>query len=148
MSLLEMNEPKDLLVEFTNLLAYLGDEGAQNGYSGNIRETPFLTGDTFKSFNDIVYSKLFIDKEHRKNINLFMGLPEDIQSKVLALKKLVNESSPEKKNELREHIHEHDSNYRMQGGKRSKKSKKTKRKATKRKATKRKATKRKATKRK
>jgi hypothetical protein len=135
MSLLEMNEPKDLLVEFTNLLAYLGDEGAQNGYSGNIRKPPFLTDDKFKA---IVYSKLFIDNEHPEKKILFMRLPEDIQSKVLALKKLVNESSPEKKNELRDYIHEDGSNYRMKGGKRSKKSKKTKRKATKRKATKRK----------
>ena len=137
-----MNDANELLVEFTNLLAYIGDEGAKNGYSGTIRDPP-LTDDQLKSFKHIVYFKLFGNQE-----DTLMKLPDDIKSKVLALKDLVKESSLEKKNELRAYIHEYHPNYRMKGGKRSKKSKKTKRKATKRKATKRKATKRKATKRK
>jgi len=144
-----MNSP-DLMDTFTNLLAHLGDYCAKNGYQTNAQDP---TGNVNEE-NPTRIARNAINPDMRlkivKDIGEFlqgnntakfpsMDIYQNhcILKKVSALKVLYDKSNDSDKNNLIDSIKNY-SPLVMQGGKRSKKSKKTKRKATKRKATKRK----------
>jgi hypothetical protein len=108
-----MSDPSKLLDTFTQLLAYMGDEGAQDGYVNvniNIRDTPISPNQRTRMVKKMVD---FIVNDARLS-----GIPEDIKVKVVALKDLAN--NPEyssQKDELLEYMREYDADEGdMRGG--------------------------------
>ena len=119
----------DLLDEVTKLLAYVGDEGAKDGYflrtnnAGNpvysipIRAEPLVN----EELEDLVYQvKTFLESG-----TPLYDIPQDIVNKVKILKNAFNESTDEEKAEVIEYLSSYEANP-MQGGRnKRRKSKRT-----------------------
>lgn len=119
----------DLLDEITKLLAYVGDEGAKDGYflrtnnAGNpiysipIRNEP-LEDESLETLVNQV-------KEFLESDTPLDNVPKDIVNKVKILKKAFNESTDEEKAEVIEYLSSYEANP-MQGGRnKRRKSKRT-----------------------
>jgi cellulose biosynthesis protein BcsQ len=116
-----MSNSTDLLDEVTKLLAYVGDEGAKDGYylrSNNvgksvysvpIRPEPLETEEL-----ETLVAKV---KELLENDTPLDDVPKDIVNKVNNLKKAFSKASDEAKAEVVEYLGAYEANP-MQGGKR------------------------------
>lgn len=121
----------DLLDEMTQLLAYVGDEGAQDGYRmgvnnvGNtrysvaIRNEPLLASEMNTLIAVII--KFLNDVEDTE----YQYMPDDIKTKVNDLKTKFDAATPDKKSELIDYILEYRDNLyegqwsgQMHGGRR------------------------------
>jgi hypothetical protein len=118
-------DPNALLDKFTQILAYVGDEGAKDGYflrynaenpvySIAIRAEP-LTQESLADLVDTI-------KEFVQNDAAVEEVPEDILTKISELKELYNSSttSENAKGELIEYMNEYSGNSGMRGGVRRK----------------------------
>ena len=116
-----MSNSTDLLDEVTKLLAYVGDEGAKDGYylrsnnAGNsvysvpIRPEPLETEEL-----ETLVAKV---KELLENDTPLDDVPKDIVNKVNNLKKAFSKASDEAKAEVVEYLGAYEANP-MHGGKR------------------------------
>ena len=120
----------DLLDEVTKLLAYVGDEGAKDGYyvrennAGNavystpIRPEPLED----EALEDLVNQvKMFLESDTSLD-----NVPKDIVNKVNNLKNAFNESTDEEKAEVIEYLSMYEVNP-MHGGRRKRNNRKSKR---------------------
>ena len=120
----------DLLDEVTKLLAYVGDEGAQDGYflrttntgkavySIPIRPEP-LENEALEGLVNQV--KMFLESDTPLD-----NVPKDIVNKVNNLKNAFNESTDEEKAEVIEYLSIYEVNP-MHGGRRKRNNRKSKR---------------------
>ena len=120
----------DLLDEVTKLLAYVGDEGAKDGYflrtnnannpvySIPIRAEPLVN----EELEDLVYQvKMFLERG-----TPLYDIPQDIVNRVISLKKAFDESTKERKAEVIEYLSSYEANP-MQGGRNKRNNRKSKR---------------------
>ena len=120
----------DLLDEVTKLLAYVGDDGAKDGYflrtnnannpvySIPIRTEPLVN----EELEDLVYQvKMFLERG-----TPLYDIPQDIVNRVISLKKAFDESTKERKAEVIEYLSSYEANP-MQGGRRKRNNRKSKR---------------------
>jgi hypothetical protein len=105
-----------LLDTFTQLLAYMGDEGAQDGYNNiNIRDEPITPAERSRMVKKMVN---VIVKNIRPS-----GMPEDIKAKVDALKELAdNPIYSDQRQELLDYMRQFEANDEMRGGSRRRKT--------------------------
>jgi hypothetical protein len=105
-----------LLDTFTQLLAYMGDEGAQDGYNNiNIRDEPISPAERNRMVKKMVN---VIVKNIRPS-----GMPEDIKAKVDALKELAdNPIYSDQRQELLDYMRQFEANDEMRGGSRRRKT--------------------------
>lgn len=113
-----MANSNKLLDTFTQLLAYMGDEGAQDGYINSnisIRDEPISSSECNRIVNNM-RNYIAGDAE-------LYNVPEDIMLKVVALKELANNPMYlDQKNELLEYMAEYNAENGMRGGLRRRKS--------------------------
>ena len=111
-----------LLDTFTQLLAYMGDEGAQDGYNNiNIRAERINPEQRTRMVKKMV--KFIVD-----DVRL-SGIPEDIKPKVIALKELAdNPVYLAQKQGLLDYMGQYNAENTMRGGKRRSKRSNTLRK--------------------
>lgn len=113
-----MANSNKLLDTFTQLLAYMGDEGAQDGYINSnisIRDEPISSSECNRIVNNM-RNYIAGDAE-------LYNVPEDIMLKVVALKELANNPMYlDQKNELLEYMAEYNAENGMRGGSRRRKS--------------------------
>jgi hypothetical protein len=111
-----MANSSKLLDTFTQLLAYMGDEGAQDGYNNiNIRDESISPAQRTRMVKKMID---FIANDTRLS-----GIPEDIKAKVIALKDLVNDPIySEQKEELLDYMREYNADDTMRGGSRRRKT--------------------------
>ena len=117
-----MEDPNELLDKFTQLLAYIGDEGAKDGYflrrnnsgdavySINIRDEP-IPEDLVKGLVKKIKSLLKTNKP-------VSGFPQDVVSKTTELKQLYDSVNSSMKQELIDYINDFGQNSGMHGGER------------------------------
>ena len=115
----------ELLDKFTNLLAYVGDEGAKDGYflrtnnSGNRVYSVPIREEPMKDLENLVKKiRGFLQKG-----KLVKDVPADVLEKITELKKVFDSSH--EKEELIKYMKDYDSSG-MQGGTRKKKRPKRK----------------------
>jgi hypothetical protein len=107
-----MNGPTDLLDKFTQLLAYLGDEGAKDGYrngtnnAGNPKYSVPIRSTPSPDLGNVVNS-----------VKDFLMMPSDIVKKVYDFKAIFDNANQESKDELINYMNEYEA-APMRGGKR------------------------------
>ena len=138
---IRMGDPNALLDTFTQILAYIGNDGAKDGYFSHrtntgtpvysiaIRSSP-LPEDSVQDLVDQI-------KGHLETGTVLHDIPEDVVNKINELKVLYDSTEDaEAKEELIQYINDFEVNPGMQGGKRSYRKRKTRRTNTKRRLTK------------
>jgi hypothetical protein len=105
-----------LLDTFTQLLAYMGDEGAQDGYNNiNIRDESISPAERNRMVKKMVN---VIEGNARLS-----GMPKDITAKVNALKELAdNPIYSGQRQELLDYMREYNADDTMRGGSRRRKT--------------------------
>ena len=126
-----MNDPAEILDELTKLLAYVGDEGAKDGYflhtnndsnpvySVPIRNHPLTNDEMGNLINNV---KRLLEND----TPLDNSIPNDVVYKVNNLKVIFNESSNDGKDGVIEYLNNYEANL-MQGGRRKRNNRKSKR---------------------
>jgi len=116
-----MSNSTDLLDEVTKLLAYVGDEGAKDGYylrtnnAGNsVYSIPIRPEPLESEMLETLVAKV---KDLLENDTPLDDVPKDIVNKVNNLKKAFSKASDEAKTEVIEYLASYEANP-MQGGKR------------------------------
>lgn len=107
----------DLLDRMTQLLAYVGDEGAQDGYPGaTFRDEP-LTPYKMNTLIAVII-KFLNDVEDTE----YKNMPDDIKFEVTSLKNMFDEATNDEKTELLNYLRDYQVNdypvNRMNGGRR------------------------------
>jgi len=96
------NRSHDLLDEMTQILAYIGDRDAQDGYpDATFRDERLTLPQVIFLMTDIIYIL------NNEGIKLIQKMPDDIKIKVDNLKVMFDESSRNKKKELITYIKEY-----------------------------------------
>lgn len=117
---------KDLLDEVTKLLAYVGDEGAKDGYylrENNAGKAVYSTPIRQEHLEyEAIEGLVNQIKELLESDTPLDNVPEDIEEKVMNLKSAFDDSADEAKNEALEYLGSYEANP-MQGGSRNKRRK-------------------------
>ena len=132
-----MNDSTELLDKFTQILAYVGDDGAKDGYflrennAGNAVYSINIRPEPIEDVSRLVKKIKILLKKNTP----VTGFPADVVAKTKELKDLYDSSANASKKELLDYISEF-GNSAMQGGvrktkRRSKRSKRTRTRARK-----------------